>query len=124
VDTYGFLLNKNHLDTDNLICGIVIVEPKKKESEDIYDEITPILQAEATKMRRSGAGPAYIDEPGLYGQLYHYSLDDTKKNLDWAVGYWKKQRNATPTKKAHKCKACQFNTEGLCKAALVTIRKR
>ena len=58
VDTYGFLLNKNHLDTNYLICGIVIVEPKKNESENIYDEITPFLQAEATRMRRGGVGPA------------------------------------------------------------------
>ena len=99
------------------------MEPTKKESEDIYDEITPFLQAEAVKMRRSGAGPAYIDEPGLYGQLYHYSLADTKRNLDWAVGYWKNQRNAIPTRKAHKCKACQFSIEGLCKSALAATRK-
>lgn len=123
VDTYGFLLYKNHLDTDDLICGIIIVEPEMHELGEVQDDITPKLQAEALKMRQRRLDRMNIDEPGFYGQLYSYSLDNTKKNLDWAISYWRKQRNALPTKKAHKCKACQFNTAGLCKAALVTARK-
>ena len=123
VDTYGFLLHKNHLDTDNLICGIVIVEPEMNDLEDVHDDITPQLQAEAFKMRQRRLEKVNIEGPGLYGQLYSYSLDNTKKNLDWAIGYWKKQRNACPTRKAHKCNACQFNATGLCKASLATTIK-
>ncbi|MGA2361047.1 MAG: PD-(D/E)XK nuclease family protein [Candidatus Aminicenantales bacterium] len=118
VDTYGFLLHKNYLDTNNLICGIVIVEPEMKELEDVCDDITPLLQAEALKMRQRRLERTNIEGRGLYGQLYSYSLDNTKKNLDWAIGYWKKQRAALPTRKAHKCEACQFNAVGLCKSAL------
>lgn len=123
VDTYGFLLHKNHLDTDNLICGIVIIKPEMKELDDIQDDITPQLQAEALIMRKSRLARRDIDGTGLYGQLYSHSLDNTKKNLDWAIGYWKKQRNACPTRKAHKCNACQFNATGLCKASLATTIK-
>jgi hypothetical protein len=123
VDIYGFLLHKNHLDTANLICGIVIVEPEMNELGDVQDDVTPQLQAEALIMCQRRLDRMNIDGPGLYGQLYSYSLDNTKRNLDWAIAYWRKRRNACPTKKAHKCKACQFNAAGLCKAALVTARK-
>ena len=123
VDTYGFLLNKNHLDTNDLICGIVIVKPEMKGRVDVYDDITPLLQAEAIKMRQRGIDVSYFNCPGIYGHLYHYSLDNSKRNLDWAIGYWRKQRNAIPTKKAHKCNVCQFKAEGLCKPALVTTRR-
>lgn len=37
-----------------------------------------------------------------------FDIGRTVNELDWAVAFWKKQRDAVPTKKAAKCAVCEF----------------
>jgi hypothetical protein len=89
VDTYGFLLNRNHLNTGRLVCGIAIIDPGLREREGVNNDLAPHLLAEAIKMHHKQVGVRYLEGPGIYGQLYSYSLDGTKRNLSWATDYWK-----------------------------------
>ena len=39
---------------------------------------------------------------------YNFNLDESRKELDWALTFWKGEREAIPTKNPNKCKKCQF----------------
>jgi len=119
VDTYGFLLHRNKLDTEDLICGIAILPPNLSGQMVTPEEITALIKKPQSDMRRKKLDRIYFDSPGLYGELYSFSLSRARENLSWATDYWIKKRSPKPTTKARKCKACSFNAAKLCNSALV-----
>ena len=52
------------------------------------------------------------------GMMYTYEFDkgNIVKDLDWAIEFWLKKRDAIPTKVTAKCKVCQH--KGLCEFSL------
>jgi len=123
VDIYGYLLNKNHLDTEGLICGIMVMSPEFSVV-DQTDLIASEARKLASKLRRENWERVDLQgDPDLYGELYPFSLNSAKKNLSWAMGYWAKKRAPRPTTRAYKCKACSFNAAGKCRAALTAPKK-
>lgn len=124
VDTYGYLLNKNRLDTKNLICGIVVISPEFSVI-DRTDLIAFEMKKIASEMRRKKWERVDLQgDPDIYGELYTFSLSMAKRNLGWAMDYWTNKRRPKPTTKAYKCKTCTFNAAGLCKEALVQSKER
>lgn len=124
VDTYGYLLHKNHLDTDSLVCGIAIILPSEQAQIDVPDEVTSLMKMGRAEMRRRKLGKMLFSPPGVYGELYLFSLENARKNLSWATDYWRKRRGPIPTKKVYKCKVCSFNATGLCDVARTPANTR
>ncbi|MBE3041140.1 hypothetical protein IMZ48_00845 [Candidatus Bathyarchaeota archaeon] len=124
IDIYGYLLAKNGLDTDGLICGIVIISPELSW-EDTTDLVVKDAKKVASDMRRKKLDKVYLEgDPDIYGELYAFSLVTAKNNLDWAMGYWTQKRPPKPTTRVYKCAACSFNAAGKCRSALAPPRRR
>lgn len=122
VDTYGYLLNKNHLDTNRLICGILIISPDLA-GIDPADFVTREAKEIASDMRRKKFERVDLQGDPVYGELYAFSLSTAEKNLSWAMDYWTEKRTPKPTTKAYKCAACSFSAAGKCRAALATPKR-
>jgi len=45
-----------------------------------------------------------------------FRINRARKELEWALDFWRKKREAIPTKKAGKCATCEFKK--LCPASL------
>jgi hypothetical protein len=123
VDTYGFLLNKNHLDTESLVCGIVIISPELS-GVDQTDLIALETRKIASEMRRKKWERVDLQgDADIYGELYAFSLSMAKRNLSWAMDYWTIKRAPKRTTKAFKCEACLFNAAGKCRVALTRPKR-
>jgi len=118
VDTYGYLLNRNKLGTDDLICAIAVLSPRISREMISPEEITAQIRKPQAEMRHRRLEKLYLSGPGLYGELYMFSLAKAKENLSWAADYWIKKRSPVPTTKPRKCGACSFNAASLCSKAL------
>lgn len=118
VDLYGYLLNKNGLNTDKLKCAIAILSPRLSREMVSPDEIIYVIKAGQAEMRRKRYSSMYLNAPGIYGELYSFSLDKAEQHLSWAIDYWTKRRRPKSTTKPKKCEACAFNAAGVCNEAL------
>jgi len=85
---YGFLLNQMGFDTSNLIINVICFDSDRKYAlllKDVSDNmLDPISRS------------------------YNFNLDESRKELDWALSFWKGEREAIPTKNVNKCKKCEF----------------
>lgn len=60
-----------------------------------------------------------IEADGLKVFLFRYDPSKAAKDLTWAFGYWRQQREPVPVKRfPNKCFACALNAVGLCQHAL------
>jgi len=124
-DTYAYLLYKNHYNIDKLFCGIAIFPPNKLNQDDILlDEVDILVKKRLSEMRHKKLDTIPFDSPGLNGYLYSFSLSKAKRNLTWAIDYWRKKRDPIPTKKAYKCRLCSYNAAGLCWVSSAAANKR
>ena len=40
--------------------------------------------------------------------INNFKIEEAKQELEWALKYWKKEREVIPTRKPSKCQACGF----------------
>jgi hypothetical protein len=60
-----------------------------------------------------------VEGDGWTAFLYRFDGERAAKNLTWALGYWRGEREPIPVKRyPGKCFACPFNAAGLCQYAL------
>jgi len=91
----------------------------------VIDEVIEKMKKRLSEMRNKRLDRLRFDEPDSFnGYLYPFSLTVAKKNLKWAMGYWLKNRDPWPTKKAYKCRICSYNIAGLCNVASAEADKR
>jgi len=43
--------------------------------------------------------------------LNKFNQTEAEKDLDWAIEFWKKQREAIPTRNPNKCRSCEYKME-------------
>jgi hypothetical protein len=62
---------------------------------------------------------ATVDGEGWKAFLHRYDASKAARDLNWALGYWRSDREPIPVKRTpNKCSACPFNAAGLCEHAL------
>ena len=86
---YGFLLNQMGFDTSDLIIKIVCFDSGDREYALLLKDVSDNM----------------LDP---ISRNYNFNLDESLKDLDWALNFWKGERKAIPTKNPKKCKKCQF----------------
>jgi len=118
VDLYGYLLNRNKLNTDDLVCTIAVLSPRISNKMLSPELITFKIKESQAVMLRGKLEKLYLNVPGLYGELYMFSLTKAREHLSWAAEYWAKRRIPIATTKPSKCATCPFNAVSLCSKAL------
>jgi len=102
--TYCLLLHLMGFKTKNLRYALILAPQECKGLPEIRNIEKSILNRDGDE----------IIEKKIAGQIIRafvttFKIEEAKKELDWALQYWLKERDAIPTRKPNKCRICPFN---------------
>ncbi len=102
--TYGLLLENMGFNTDNLFYSIVVADPASRGDPDLQQKVM-----NAINEKRLEETMVSIEN----ANVYHYKFDRiaAEKNLNWALDFWKKSREALPATNSNKCLNCEYQTK-------------
>lgn len=98
---YGLLLNNMGFDTRLLFYAIVVADPTGRFDRNLKKRV---LQAINKNGHREGI--LELDNARVF--LRKYNHEAAEKDLNWAVKFWKQEREAIPTQNPNKCKKCVY----------------
>lgn len=100
---YCLLLHLMGFNTEELKYAFILVPPECKVKRELRGILKTILSNPEKDM---------IEEKvnALTVRIYvtDFEMDPARQDLHWALGFWKKERAAIPTRKAGKCATCEF----------------
>lgn len=102
--TYCILLENMGFDTSKLFYAIVVADPATKGSRELR-------QAVVSTVLKGGLKEATHSVDGAKVYVCKFNRANTGKNLDWAVEFWRKSREAEPTKNQNKCVRCEYQAK-------------
>jgi len=102
--TYGILLKNMGFDTDQLFYAIVIVNPEARDDETVKRRVVNTIME-----NRLEEAVLTTENARIY--LNKFDQIEAERDLDWAIEFWKKQREAIPTRNPNKCRSCEYKME-------------
>jgi CRISPR/Cas system-associated exonuclease Cas4 (RecB family) len=102
--TYGLILEDMGFDTSRLFYAIVVADPATRGN--------PGLQTKAIDaIFKKGFEESIlsIDDAIIHFCKFHSS--EAQEDLQWAIEFWKQNREATPTTNPNKCARCEYQTQ-------------
>lgn len=130
---YGWLLQENGFDTSELTTAIVLFPPIAREADlrglgatkaaaleilaadGMLDALIKRVKRERARLLKTGDDVTMIAHEGTTIQLARYDHEAAVKKLDWALQYWRGEREPLPvTRSPGKCSACPMNAASLC----------
>ncbi len=127
---YGYLLEQQKLDVDDLILICVLVHPQHggyfEESDEA--EIQHFVRSIQTKSEeivayqptKANWWDPRCDIGGKFQvrlRVFRYDRQRVRRELDFFIQYWLGQREPIPTTKPRKCEVCLYNAYALCPVA-------
>jgi CRISPR/Cas system-associated exonuclease Cas4 (RecB family) len=102
---YGFILDSLGFETDNL--EIAILSHEQSLPPETGKELQQLVIA---KYDEWGSGKRNLTtSPKSFLHLSEFSKVEYLEDLNWALGYWRNEREPIPTKKGGKCRACEYS---------------
>lgn len=100
---YCYLLQLMGFDVSQLRYALVMAPPECKGSDDLRRIPTLALKHQSQE-------PMAVSLPNGTANVYltTYRQSEILGELEWALGFWKNQRDPKPTSNAGKCRVCQF----------------
>ena len=102
--TYGILLRNMGFNTDRLFYAIVMADRMAKDIQKMKKEVIDAVV-------KNGPKEAVLKTENARIYVNKFNLNEAEQDLDWALEFWKNQREAIPTRNPNKCKSCQYNAE-------------
>ena len=103
-ETYGLLLDNVGFNTRFLHYAIVVADPQARFDKQLKKKV-------AAAIGKNGLKDAELEIEKAKIYLHKYDREAAEKDLDWAVKFWKKEREALPTENSNKCKGCEYSKE-------------
>ncbi|MFD1586757.1 PD-(D/E)XK nuclease family protein [Halorientalis brevis] len=102
---YGYILDSLGLETDSLTIAILRHEQSLDPiaAKNLQREVIREYDAWDLGYTELHAEP----EAGLH--LSEYATADFIDDLEWALGYWRNERDPKPTMKPAKCRSCEYS---------------
>ena len=104
--TYCLLLHLMGFDTERLKYALILAPPECRGRKELRGIVKTVL---------SNLGEGIMEEKvdGIVIKIYvaDFEINTAKEDLDWALDFWRKEREAKPTRKAGKCATCVFRKE-------------
>jgi CRISPR/Cas system-associated exonuclease Cas4 (RecB family) len=98
---YGLLLNNIGFDTRLLFYAIIVADPAVRFGRNLKKKV---LEA----INKNGPKEGILELKNARVFLRKYNHGDAEKDLNWAVKFWKQEREAIPTQNPNKCKTCEY----------------
>lgn len=102
---YGFILDSLGFDTDDL--KIAILSHEQSLDPEAGKKLQQLVMASYEEWKLGEQELA--ENPQAILHLSEFSKVDYLEDLNWALGYWRDERDPIPTSKAAKCRACEYN---------------
>ncbi len=102
--TYGLLLENAGFNTRFLRYAIVVADPSTLFDKQLKKKVAAAIGKNGLKDEE-----IEIEKAKIY--LHKYDREAAEKDLDWAVKFWKKERDALPTANSNKCRICNYFAE-------------
>lgn len=102
--TYGIILRNMGFETNRLFYAIVIADPKARDDKKLKERVVDAVM-------RNGPQEAVLTTENARVYLNRFDQTMAEKDLDWAIEFWKKRREAIPTRNPNKCRSCEYNLE-------------
>ncbi len=106
---YGILLKNLGFNIEKLFYAIVVADRKSKQDPDLKDKV---LDAVINIEPQSIVIP--IENAVIY--LNKFDEQQAKASLEWAIEFWKNQRDAISTTNPYKCRICEYEKD--CKKSI------
>lgn len=110
---YGLLLHLSGFATDRLHYALVYAPPEEREALAVAEG--RVIEALRAGERRSLR--LEVEGGRIRVWVTPFDLSKARENAMWALGFWKGEREAIPTTRAAKCRACEF--QAICPASQV-----
>ena len=101
---YGFMLDSLGYDTDELTVAILSHEQSLNAT--IATELQELVLNGYTEMSPGSHELMAASRAVLH--LSEFSIAEYIEDLDWALDYWRNDRDPMPTTVAAKCRACEY----------------
>ncbi len=101
---YGILLKNLGFDTQKLFYAIVVADRRAKYDPKLRDDALEIV-------KNNGQKKAILPIENAVVYINEFDEQEAKASLDWAIHFWKKQREAISTKNSNKCRVCEYHQE-------------
>lgn len=102
--TYGLLLRNMGFDTSRLFYAIVTADPEARHDKELKRKVVDAIIKNGPKENVLSVQNAEI-------HFHRFKETDAEKDLDWAIEFWKNNRNAILTNNPNKCKNCECRVE-------------
>jgi hypothetical protein len=99
--TYGLILKNVGFDTSNLFYAIVIADPAKRFDKNLKSRVLKAINKNGPQ-----EGILNLDDAKVF--LHKYVHEDAEKDINWALKFWKREREAIPSQNLNKCKVCEY----------------
>jgi len=104
VQTYYVLLENMGFDTSRLIYAIVVADPRTKGSRELRQKVVQTVIRNGAKEAVHSIGDATV-------YCNKFNRVNVEKDLAWALEFWKKSRQAEPTRNQNKCARCEYQAK-------------
>ena len=101
---YGLLLKNLGFDTQKLFYAIVVADRRAKHDPKLRDNVLEIV-------KNNGPKKAILPIENAIVYMNEFDEKEAKASLEWAIQFWKKQREAISTKNSNKCRVCEYEQE-------------
>lgn len=101
---YGILLRNMGFDTSRLFYAIIIVDPEARNDKELKQKVVDAVN-------KNGPREAVMTIEKAIIHLNRFNQTYAERDLDWAIGFWKKSRESMLTKNLRKCKNCGYKVE-------------
>jgi CRISPR/Cas system-associated exonuclease Cas4 (RecB family) len=101
---YGLLLKSLGFDTGKLFYAIVVADRRVRDDPSLRDNVV-----EAVK--KNGPENAILPIENAVIYLNKFDEQAAQSSLEWAIQFWKGQREAISTTNPNKCRNCEYKEE-------------
>ncbi len=101
---YGLLLKSIGFETEKLFYAIVVADRRARDDPSLKDKAFEAVMKNGLKKAILS-----IDNAVIY--LNKFDAQEAKSSLDWAIQFWKAQRDAISTTNRNKCRVCEYEEE-------------
>jgi len=101
---YGLLLKSLGFDTEKLFYAIVVADRRAREDPNLKDDVFAAVM-------KNGLKKAILPIENAVVYLNKFDEQEASASLDWAIEFWKAQREAIQTTNRNKCRICEYEEE-------------
>ena len=101
---YGILLKSLGFGTEKLFYAIVVADRRARDDPNLKDNVFEAVM-------KNGLKKVIIPIDNAVIYLNKFDEQEAESSLEWAIQFWKGQREAISTSNNNKCRVCEYEKE-------------